>query len=161
MGSDWLRDSALPGGMLSSHRCGKTPYIIQEGQRRLTVYSHAKLIAEMELGFWRYLFANHQFRACGQTLLRIFPAKPVSTHAIQYNHNFVFAEIEKINNLRNRLAHHEPVCFVNSSSVKDTAYARTHYNLIINLFNWMLIDEVALFYGLDHINAICDKIDAL
>lgn len=115
----------------------------------------------MELGFWRYLFANHQFRVCGQTLLRIFPAKPVSTHTKQYNHNFVFAEIEKINNLRNRLAHHEPVCFVNSSSVKDMAYARTHYNLIINLFNWMLIDEVALFYGLDHINAICDKIDAL
>ena len=66
----------------------------------------------MELGFWRYLFANHKFRAGGQTLLRIFLSKPLSTPTLHYDHNFVFGELEKINNLRNQLAHHEPVYFL-------------------------------------------------
>ena len=160
-GPDWLRDSGLPGGMFSRPNCGKTPYIIIEGLRRLPYYSHSKLIAEMELGFWRYLFASHQFRAGGQTLLHIFPSKPVSTPALRYDHNFVFGELEQINNLRNRMAHHEPVCFSNAHPRKDTAYALRHYNLMITFFNWMQIDEGALLYGLDHIVPVCKKIDAL
>jgi len=160
-GSDWLRDASFPGGMFSAPNCGKTPFIILEGCRRLHTYTHPKLVAEMELGFWRYLFANHQFRAGGQTLLRIFPSKPLSTRTLNYDHNFVFSELEKINNLRNRLAHHEPVCFLIGLPVKDTTYARIHYNLILRLFTWMQIDEAAILYGLDHINKICDKVDAL
>jgi hypothetical protein len=160
-GNDWLRNSAMPGGMFSAPNCGKTPYIIMEGHRRLHVYSHAKLLAEMELGFWRYLFANHQFRAGGQNLLRIFPSKPVSTPVLRYDHNFVFSELEKINNLRNRLAHHEPVCFSIGSPVKNTANARHHYQLMLTFFTWMEIDEAALLYGLDHIVNICNQIDAL
>jgi len=160
-GNNWLRDSALPGGMLSTRKCGKTPYIILEGQKRLPVYSHSKLLAEMELGFWRYLFAPHQFRSGGQNLLAIFPSKPISTPILRYDHNFVFNELEKINNLRNRLAHHEPVCFLSGKPIKDTIYARTHYSLILNLFIWMQIDEASILYGLDHIKEICNKIDSL
>lgn len=50
-GSDWLRDSAKPGGMLSGKRCGKTPHIISDALRKLTSYTHPKLIAEMDFGF--------------------------------------------------------------------------------------------------------------
>ncbi len=110
-GNDWLRDSALPGGMFNTRHCGKTPYIISDAARHLTSYSNAKLLAQMDFGFWRYTFARHQFFAGGQTLLRIFPAKPTSTPTTRYDHNYIFSELEKINELRNRLAHHEPVCF--------------------------------------------------
>lgn len=160
-GTDWLRDSALPGGMFNVRNCGKTPYIISQGLRKLTYYSHNKLIAEMEFGFWRYLFARHQFYAGGQTLLNIFPLKPHSTITVQYNYNYIFTELEKINKLRNRIAHHEPICFLQNQSIKDTTYARTHYGLIIQLFQWMDIDETAMLYGIDHINEICYKIDNL
>ena len=30
----------------------------------------------MEFGVWKYMFANPQYRATGQILLRIFPNKP-------------------------------------------------------------------------------------
>lgn len=161
VGLDWLRDSARPGGMFSNRQCGKTPYIISEGERKLNPYTHSKLLAEMDFGFWRYLFARHQYYSGDQTLLAIFPSKPISTPTHNYNSNYIFSELEKINTLRNRLAHHEPVCFQIGSQIKDTNYARQNYNLIIQLFQWMNINESSLLYGLDHVSRIYDTIDQL
>lgn len=160
-GVDWLRDAALPGGMYSNRQSGKTPYIIATAERKLHPYTHSKLVAEMDFGFWRYTFAKHQFYSGGQTLLAVFPSKPASTPAVNYNNTYVFDELEKINDLRNRIAHHEPICFEIRTQIKSTVYARQHYNLIIQLFQWMAIDETALLYGLDHVNVICNKIDQL
>ncbi len=160
-GNDWLRDSAAAGGMFDTQNCRKTQRLINVSLGRLPVYTHPKLVAEMDFGFWRYLFAQPQFYVGGQSLLHVFPAKPTSTPAIQYNHTFIFNELEKINDLRNRMAHHEPICFVPGQPVKDTTYARQHYNLILQLFQWMSVDEAALLYGLDHILTVCNEIDAL
>ena len=33
--------------------------------------------------------------------------------------------------------------------------------LILQLFQWMSINEAALLYGLDHIVAVCNEIDGL
>ena len=161
LGPDWLRNSAQGGGMFNTRNCGKTPDIINMGMRKLAVYSHHKLVAEMDFGFWRYNFARHQFYAGGQSLLAIFPSRPASTPAQAYNHNFVFGELEKVNSLRNRLAHHEPVVFQNGTNIKSSAYARQQYGIIMRFFQWMNIDEAALLYGLDHITTICNKVDAL
>jgi hypothetical protein len=162
MGGDWLKDAATPGGIFDDPSTGRTQRIINDAVRRLGPhYTHFKLMAEMDFGFWRYLFAGPQFRAGGQTLLAVFPAKPPSTPAIQYNQTFVFNQLADINELRNRIAHHEPICFAPGSHVKDTTFARQHYGLILQLFQWMQIDEAALLYGIDHINDICNQIDAL
>lgn len=160
-GNDWLRDSALPMGMYNARNCGKTPGIIALAMRKLTVYSHTALIAQMDFGFWRYTFARHQFYAGGQGLLTIFPSKPVSTATHTYNYQYFFDQLERINNMRNRLAHHEPVCFRNGFPIIDTSYSRRIYDLLIRLFQWMDIDESSLLYGLDHVSEICDKIDVL
>lgn len=161
-GNDWLKDAVLPNGIFDNIPCRKTAHIITVAHRRLQLnYSHPKLLPEMDFGFWRYLFAQPQFFAGGQTLLRIFPAKPRSTPSVQYNHSYVFNELEKINALRNRIAHHEPICFALRQPVIDTIYIKQHYRLILDLFNWMHINERELLYGLDHVNTIIGKIDAL
>jgi hypothetical protein len=161
-GNDWLRDSAVAGGFFNIQQCQRTAKIINDAIRNLGAhYTHIKLLAELDFGFWRYLFAQPQFRAGGQTLLQVFPAKPRSTPAIQYNNTFVFNQLGLINGLRNRIAHHEPICFLPGRSVKDTTYARQHYGLIMQLFQWMSIDESALLYGLDHINEVCNDIDKI
>jgi len=162
LGNDWLRDSATPGGIFDNANSRRTRDIILKSFSRLNYnYSHPKLLAEMDFGFWRYLFAQPQFLAGGQTLLHVFPAKPISTPAIQYNHTFIFNQLGQINDLRNRIAHHEPICFIPGQPVKNTSYARRHYNLTLQLFQWMNIDEAALLYGLDHILIVCNEIDAL
>jgi hypothetical protein len=161
-GPDWLRNSASAGGFFDVPNCRQTRNIINGCVGKLgTNYTHAKLLAELDFGFWRYLFAQPQFFAGGQNLLHVFPAKPKSTPAIQYNHTFVFNQLGLINDIRNRIAHHEPICFKPGTEEKNTTYTRQHYNLILQLFQWMNIDESALLYGLDHIQVVCNEIDAM
>ena len=161
LGADWLRDSAQPGGIFDNPGCRLTQENINDAIKKLKVYTHNKLVAELGFGFWRYMFARHQFNATGRILLRVFPSKPTSTPSTQYNHSYVFNQLAALNNLRNRMAHHEPICFLPQQPVKNTTYARQHYNLILQFFRWMQIDEAALLYGLDHIHQVCNEIDNL
>lgn len=162
LGSNWLRDGVQPGGIFDSYKCRETKRNIIDALTKLnTNYTHNKLVAELGFGFWRYMFAAHQFTATGRILLSVFPLRPRTTVHMQFNHTFFFNQLENINKLRNRVAHHEPVCFINSSTTKDTTYARQQYALILQLFQWMEIDENALLYGLDHVIETCYKIDNL
>lgn len=162
IGPDWLRDGAQPAGIFDTRNTHLTKVNILDALGKLgRHYAHNKLVAELGFGFWRYMFAPHQFAATGRTLLRIFPARPTSTAAIQYNHTFVFNELMKVNEIRNRIAHHEQICFTPNLAAKDTRYVRQRYALILQLFQWMSIDERALLYGLDHIGNVCNEIDAL
>lgn len=161
LGNDWLRNSAANGGIFDTPRCRLTRDNINDAINKLHHYNHNKLVAELGFGFWRYMFAQNQFNATGRILLRVFPSKPLSTPSIQYNNIYIFNQLAQLNDIRNRMAHHEPICFLPEQPIIDTIYARQHYNLILQLFNWMQIDVAALLYGLDHINTICNEIDNL
>lgn len=161
LGNDWLRDGATKGGIFDTPKCRLTKENINDAIGKLHSYSHYKLVAELGFGFWRYMFAQNQFNATGKVVLKVFPSKPISTPAFQYNNIYIFNQLAQLNEIRNRMAHHEPICFLPGQPVKDTTYARQHYHLILQLFNWMQIDESALLYGLDHINNVCNEIDHL
>lgn len=161
-GREWLKDSVSKGGFFTNSRCRNTAKIIRRKIRSLGGdYTHPKLVAEMDFGFWRYLFASPQFNAAGKKLLKMFPGKPKSTPSVHYDHKYVFRQLEKINSVRNRIAHHEAVCFRLGHPEIDTTYASQHYSLILELFNWMKINEQALLYGLDHVNSILTEIENL
>lgn len=161
LGADWLRDSIRTGGVFDHSDFRLTEKAIREAVNGLNPYSHNKVVAELGFGFWRFLFAQKQYRATGQILLRIFPSKPTSTPTLTYNHTYIFNELAKLNKMRNRMAHHEPICFQTGRQIIDTSYARQQYILVLQLFQWMRINEASLLYGLDHINRVCDEIDNL
>ncbi|WP_228424263.1 hypothetical protein [Chryseobacterium geocarposphaerae] len=145
----WLNDFCLIGGRFDTHQSRTTKNIIIPAKNKLnSSYTHPKLVTELDFGLWRYLFAQPQFRVAGQSLLQIFPSKPASTPTIQYNHTYMFNELAKVNDLRNRIAHHEPICFLSNNPVIDTCI-RQDYNLILQFFRWMKINEAELLYGLD------------
>jgi len=158
-GNDWLRDAASNGGAFNNVNCQATSSIINQVVRNLRPYSHNKVVAELGFGFWRYMYAPHQFNAMGRCLLRIFPSKPRSSAAMQYNSTYVFNQLADINEIRNRIAHHEPICFTQGTNTIDTNYARDNYHKIIELFNWMDINHRSLLYGIDHVEQICNQID--
>lgn len=161
LGNDWLRDGANTAGIFDNRNCYQTRQSINDAINKLHTYSHHKLVAELGFGFWRFMFAHHQFNATLRILLKAFSSKPISTPTLQYNHTYIFNQLAKLNDIRNRIAHHEPICFLPGQPVKNTAYTRQQYNLILQLFQWMQIDEAALLYGLDHINTVCNEIDSL
>lgn len=115
----------------------------------------------MEFGVWKYMFANPQYRASGRILLRIFPNKPRSSAEVQYNNSFIFNELDGINVLRNRIAHHEPICFAKSKPRIDTLYILNAYHTIHKLFMWLGVDSESLLYGLDHVQKVCERIKSL
>lgn len=163
-GDNWLRDSVLPSGIFAIPILVKTKDIILSAYNRLNrnhLYSHSKILAEMEFGIWKYMFSPVQYAQAGRNLLDIFPYKPRSSQSHQYNQRYIFNELDKINSLRNRIAHHEPICFSAQSASIDTTYIKTIYNKIHNLFKWMGVDSSALLYGLDHVMHVCQKIEKI
>ncbi|MCM1029565.1 MAG: Abi family protein [Alloprevotella sp.] len=163
-GEDWLRDAVLDGGIFDVSGCRDSAKIIKKAYARLMregLYSHPKLLAEMEFGVWKYMFANPQYRAVGRTLLAIFPNKPRSSAEAQYNNTFIFNELDGINILRNRIAHHEPICFARRQAEIGTSYILNAYQKLNKLFMWMGIDSHSLLYGLDHVQQVCLKINRL
>lgn len=160
-GNDWLRDFILPGGRFDTDpRVDGTRKIIKkayEGLIRSNNYSHTKLLAEMEFGIWKFMFNNVQYRLSGRYLLNIFPNKPTSTPQQQYDNTFVFGELDVINQIRNRIAHHEPICFGIPICI-DTQRVLDCYARMMRLFQWMGINANTLCYGLDHVGRVCSKI---
>lgn len=163
-GGNWLRDSVAIGGIFDIASCRDSARIISKAYSRLDKkgeYTHHKLLAEMEFGVWKYMFANPQYRATGRILLRIFPHKPRSSAEIQYNNSYVFNELYGINILRNRIAHHEPICFARRQPQIDTVYILNAYHTLYKLFMWMGIDSHSLLYGLDHVQSVCNRINSI
>ena len=164
LGNEWLRNSIQKGGVFTIPHLSKTHDIICHAYKKLCAegtYSHTKLLAEMEFGVWKYMFSPIQYRVTGRQLLRIFPNKQKSSASIQYNQSYIFNELDKINMLRNRIAHHEPICFQTGLAVIHTDYVKTEYHKIQTLFTWMGVDAKSMYYGLDHVLKVCDKIDSL
>ncbi len=163
-GHNWLRDSVSQGGIFNISSCRDSARIISRAYERLNrngEYSHHKLLAEMEFGIWKYMFANPQYRATGQILLRVFPNKPRSSAEFQYNNTYMFNELDGINILRNRIAHHEPICFAKRQPKIGTFYILNAHQSLYNLFMWMGIDSHSLLYGLDHVQQMCRRINTL
>lgn len=165
LGNEWLKDSVQPNGIFAMDpRLTETKSIINKAYNRLLRhgnYSHSKLIAEMEFGVWKYMYSPLQYRLTGQCLLSVFPSKPRSSATVQYNNSYIYNELDKINSLRNRIAHHEPVCFRSGTSIVDTSYILNEYQKIQTLFSWMEIDARSMLYGLDHVHNVCSKINSL
>ena len=160
-GNDWLRDLVLPGGAFYANpRVDKTYKIIKkayDGLNAAGTYSHSKLLSEMEFGVWKYMFNNLQYGLCGRHLLHIFPNKPTSTRTNRIDNSRIFLELDYINNIRNRIAHHEPIYFGFPICV-DTTYALNNYTRMMTLFQWMGIDANDFLYGIDHVGRECGKI---
>ena len=164
LGTDWLRDSILIGGMFTNPLLGKTASVISHSYNKLLAqgqYSPSKLLSDMEFGMWKYMFSPLQYRLTGQTLLQIFPNKQRSSSALQINHAYIFNELDKVNTIRNRIAHHEPICFGLTGNQIDTTYTMNKFLQIQRLFAWMDIDSRALLYGIDHVQQVCSKINEL
>src|SRR5882724_11280298 len=142
-GNRWLEEAAEPGGYLDSSGCEHSFHSIQEAIQSLGIlYTHDRLIAELTFGFWRYQFARKEFAASGSTLLEIFPNRPFGTRQKDVFHHLI-----KINEVRNRIAHYEPICF--DGNVISTERILRRYNLILALFGWLGCNRNKILYGID------------
>ena len=157
--ADWLLNQCGSRGMFSDRTLARNGFttrtIILDSHRKLgTTYNHDALLSSLSFGTWSYLFAAREFRAGGQTLHRIFPARPRGT-----NSTILFNDLERLRLFRNRIAHHEPVVF-NATGI-HTAYAKMIHQNLCEKTQWLDIQPNELFYGLDHCNKWLRFIDCI
>ena len=114
----------------------------------------------MEFGVWKYMFNNVQYRLSGRCLLNIFPNKPTSTPKFQYDNTYVFNALDVINTMRNRIAHHEPICFDGYGNI-NTDFARKHYQLIRDYISYMGQHPDNVIQWTEKPDEVLDKIDKL
>ena len=161
-GNNWLRDFATNRGVFDNRSTFKSKNAINDTISKLGVlYTHPRLVSELGFGFWRFLFARNQYRLAGRTLQYVFPNLPPTTRLIQYNAATIFDKLERVNKIRNRIAHHDPICFRHGMNQINTNFPLSYYNTIIELFSWLDIDSSELLYGLDKVNKLIDEINNL
>ena len=163
-GCEWLTDSIKEGGVFDKDGCKKQSDEIEKTYNRLVkkgIYTPSKLITELTFGFWRFMFAAPQFEATNQALNQVFPNKTKSTPDTQIDNSTIFNELSSLNSIRNRIAHHEPICFDADMVGVSAKYVLTNYNRAIILFSWMGIDPKSYLRGLNHVREECEKIDRL
>ena len=147
-GNSWLEDAVQPCGYFDiSIGCEDSYHSIQESIHKLGLeYTHDKLITKLSFGFWAYLFSKKQYAAAGSTLLEIFTNRPFGT-----NQKTVFRNLIKINDIRNRIAHYEPICFDKDTGAISTTYVSSRYNLVVELLHWLGCNPGRILYGIDNV----------
>lgn len=119
-------------------------------------YTNDRVVSSVTFGFWTYLFTRVPFRRGGSTLLQIFPAKTVGL-----GQRAIFNELQTIKDFRNRIAHHEAICF-DSTGTKSTVSVRANYALVIKYIQFLGYQESHIYLGLDILpDKIMQKIDTL
>ena len=131
-GNEWLENAVAPGGYFDiSPGCEITYHSIQEAIHRMGIqFTHDGLITRLTFGFWTYLFSPKEFAAAGSSLLGVFPNRPFGT-----KQKTIFQNLVKINDLRNRIAHHEPICF--EKDTISTNQTKKRYHLILESLSWL------------------------
>ena len=146
-GKEWLEDAVAPGGYFdTSPGCEDAYHSVQDAIHRLgLLYTHDGLIAKLTFGFWAYLFAAKEFAAAGSSLLSVFPNRPFGT-----KQKTVFQNLININELRNRIAHYEPVCF--EKDTISTNRTEKRYRLIVELLGWLGCNPQQILLGIDGVS---------
>jgi len=155
-GNEWLEDAVAPGGYLDINAgCEDTYHSVQEAIQKLALeYTHDRLIARLTFGFWTYQFAPKEFAAAGSTLLEVFPSRPFGTRQ-----KMIFQNLIKINDIRNRIAHHEPVCF--EKNIISARRARRRYELILELLGWLGCNPPQMLSGIDRVEEAINLIESI
>jgi hypothetical protein len=147
LGKGFLNDSVFSSGRFKSKK--KVDASIKELGIR---YSHDRVVASLSFGFWVNLFAPIQFRLAGQNLHLIFTARPKGTQPKQ-----IFNELGTILDFRNRVAHHEPICFNGSQNI-NLGNVDHIYREIIKYIQWLGIDEQKFLEEIDGVTEILNII---
>ena len=119
-------------------------------------YTNDRIVSSVTLGFWTYMFTKEPFRRGSQTLLKIFPSKINGL-----GQRLIFNELQIIKAFRNRIAHHEAICFDHEGAV-NTLFARSNYAQIMKYIKYLGYHDSKLLYGLNTLpNTILGKIDSI
>jgi hypothetical protein len=84
-------------------------------------YTHDRLVASLSFGIWTIMFSDRCYKNSGKSILQIFPRK---THGL--TQSIIYKELDGIRKFRNRIAHHESLCFDKTGAISVTNAGEIH-----------------------------------
>ena len=151
--SDWIVNQADTGKLLEYNKDEIRQ--TEADYRRRGIYNNDKMVASLTMGFWTKLFSKKRYKRGGKTLLQIFPNKKKGK-----NQADVYKDLTHIREFRNRIAHHEPICFDGAGHI-STAFALRHYQLLCDYIEYMGQHPLDVIQWAEKPDDIIHKIDAL
>jgi hypothetical protein len=149
---DWLVTQA-GNGFLKKYRG-----LILKEQADLVkrgVYTNDRLLSTLTFGVWAYMFSRRCYKNSGKTLLRIFPKK---AHGRSANH--IYCDLDAIRIFRNRIAHHESLCFSKIDCI-DLTEAERIMALIQEYLKYLGYNPKEILYGVELPVSTIEKIKEL
>ena len=150
---DWIIHQADNGKLLAEDK--QMVLENESGFRKHGVYSNDKMVASFTMGFWTFLFTKNNYKKGGKTLLKIFPNK-----AKGKNQADIYLDLTHIREFRNRIAHHEPICFDGSGNI-STTFARKHYQLLCDYISYFGQKSDDVIQWAEKPDEILDRIDSI
>lgn len=113
-----------------------------------------RVIAEQTFGFWTSFFSSIIYKIlCGVTI-HAFSNRPTSCQR-----SLIFDSLEQIRAFRNRISHHEPICF-NKAGQKDFSEANRIHNLIKEVLTWIDPDMMSFLKEIDYVDDTIKRMDS-
>ncbi|MDE6235179.1 MAG: Abi family protein [Muribaculaceae bacterium] len=154
--SEWVENQLRHGGMIENAPQKNEVLRIIATLRQNGRYTNDRVVSSVSFGFWTHLFTRQPYRLGGQNLLRIFPNRTPGL-----GQRAVFNELQEIKTFRNRIAHHEAICFDENGNI-DMSRTQNKYALILKYINFLGYKSSHLFYGIDILpDSTITKIEAL
>ena len=149
---NWIETQTKSGFLLSS-QCE----IFKERDKLISggKYTHDKLVASLSFGTWTFMFSKNCYKNSGKTLLNIFPKKTLGM-----NQSDIYKELDRIRLFRNRIAHHEPLCFDHSGGIY-VDYVQYIYDLITKYLQFMNYQTSEILFGVETPTSTIAKIKDL
>jgi hypothetical protein len=144
----WLLTQSSPDGFLTKKGCEKTLANALEVIGWRDYYAHDKVVANLGIAFWRSLFNSKEFSAGGDSLLKIFPNKPKGK---SLNHTYVYNKLYPVTKIRNRIAHHDPICFAPKTSEISAEWPQKAYDSMTELITWLGFNPEIMLDGVDFV----------
>ena len=151
--SDWILKQAKVGGIFAYEQ--DDIRIIAKDYKKRGIYNNDKMVSALTFGYWTKLFSKKRYKLGGKTLLKIFPNK-----AKGKNQTDVYFDLTHIREFRNRIAHHEPICFDSNGKI-STVFARKHYQLIRDYIAYFGQEPENVLGLAETPDVILDQIDKL
>lgn len=151
--SEWIENQAKSGGLFA-HEQDEIQTIAIDYKNR-GVYNNDKMVSALTFGYWTKLFSKKRYKLGGKSLLKIFPNKVKGK-----NQADIYLDLTHIREFRNRIAHHEPICFDGKGKI-STNFARKHYLLICDYISYFGQQYNDVISWAETPDVILDKIEKL
>ena len=150
--NNWLITQAQVGFLVN---CQDVIFKEKDKLKNSQKYTHDKLVASLSFGVWTFMFSRNCYKNSGKTLLKIFPNKTPGL-----NQRNIYSDLDKLRTFRNRIAHHEPLCFDNLGTA-NAIYVQENLSLIIKYINFLGYNTNKLLYGIENPLSTIIKVEEL